>query len=154
MTLEEYEEYERECSEVSDVPVPKMTPMGMSTIKKGMTERGESVDSFWEFCTITYWRHVRGSVVERNESDFLLYVAHDGQMRKWFYDFRIDGNPYEVKGQFRPDDYLKMESHPEVQWITDVHIKEYERELNRVLPGWREMFTETVRGVPKMKRYG
>jgi len=151
MTLEEYEVYERECSEVGEVPVPKMTPYGHSNIKRGLSERGERLDSGWEFTFLSYWRHVMGAVVERNELGYLLYVSVDGSIRKWFYDFVVNGELYEIKGQFRPDDYRKMDAHPEVNWITDVHIRSYERELNARVPGWRDNFIETVRGVPKMK---
>jgi hypothetical protein len=151
MTVEEYEEYERECSKVYEVPEPKMTPMGRATIKRGMTDRGERVDSFWEYVAIVYWRTVRGAVVERNKTDHLLYVASDGKVRKWFYDLRINGEPYEVKGRFKPDDFLKRDAHPDVKWIAEAEIEQYRQELNVLNPGWQDGFTQLIGNIPISK---
>jgi hypothetical protein len=146
-TVEEWEEFEEDCSKIFEVEMPKMAAMGYSNIKRGMTDRGEIVDSQWEFTAITYWRLVEGAVVERNESDFLLYIGADGKQHRWYYDLRINSEPAEVKGQFHPNDHKKMEAHPHVRWILGGDIKEYERALNLSYPGWRSGFIETHRGV-------
>lgn len=142
ISVEEFEEYEKDLLKLPNLSSFVNTPLHKSKIKKGMTGRGESVDSFWEYIFITYMRQIKGYVVERNHKSFLNYITPDGKQAKFYPDFCCNGIWSEIKGRFTDKDKAKKEQHPEVQWYFSEDIKLMKEELNKKISNWDSDFLQ------------
>jgi hypothetical protein len=142
--IEDYEQYEQDCCKLPDINIFVNSPMKRSRIKRGIGSTGEKYDSFSEFILLTYFRKVKGAIVERNEMhEFLLYTKPNGKPAKFFPDFKIGGRWVECKGRFTETDNQKKLQHPEVEWFFMNDIKEMEKKLDSSFPGWRDEFIRT-----------
>lgn len=104
------------------------------------TADGVHFDSKWEYAYYLYVKEIEGHSIERNTGDYLYYIDAAGKRRKFYYDFIVDGNPYEVKGIFRANDVLKMEQCPQVVFIYGEEMKRILKTVNKELPGWEKGF--------------
>lgn len=117
-----------------------MKPHGQQG-KKGFAD-GERFDSQWEFAFYTYQKECVGAVVTRNHSDNFPYTDENGKLRKFYPDFIVNGNYYEVKGWLRPSDQCKMDQNPQVTFVFGDDIKPMIQWLNQHHPKWRDEYQE------------
>ena len=143
-SVEEWEQYEKDCLLLPSLQSFVNSPLRKSKIKRGLTNRGEKMDSFFEFTFISYMRLVKGYIVERNnKTSFLIYTDTDGKQKKFYPDFTVNGNLAEVKGRFTEKDQCKKDQHPEVNWYFSKDIKSMREELNQLYPDWKSDFIQT-----------
>ena len=136
VTVEEMEEYISEQTDLRYEELKRNTSIKKSVIKKG-TMRGIKFDSKWEAAVYLYYNDIKGIPVERNTVVKVPYTAADGKVRNFYPDFIIAGRLVEVKGYFRENDALKMEQHPEIEFLTAAEIKPIIKELDIKLPNWK-----------------
>jgi len=142
-SVEEFEQYTEDCLKLPALSTYINSPLKKSKIKRGFTNRGEKMDSFFEYTFITYMRQVKGYIVERNnKSSFLFYNDPDGKQKKFYPDFLVNGNYAEVKGRFSEKDKCKKDQHPDVQWYFSEDIKLMREELNQLFPDWKSDFLQ------------
>jgi hypothetical protein len=145
ISVEEFEKFEEDCIKIPKLETFTNTPLKKSKVKKGINERGERFDSKWEFIAATYFREIEGKVVERNRTEFVIYIDEKNIQRKWFWDLTVAGEKYEIKGIFREKDYQKQIQHPEIKFLINDDIKRMVSELDKKIgKGWRNNFTELI----------
>ena len=142
-SVEEYDDYIKDCLELPSLHTFINSPLKKSKVKKGLTNRGEKMDSFFEYTFISYMRLVKGYIVERNtKTSFLIYTDTDGKQKKFYPDFIVNGQFAEVKGRFSDKDRCKRDQHPSVSWYFSDDIKQMRAELDKLFPDWKEDFVQ------------
>jgi hypothetical protein len=141
-TIEEWEEYEKDCCKLPSIDHFVNSPMHKTKIKKGISA-GDKFDSFSEFVLKTYFTKVKGYVVERNTIQKLPYTDMNGKIRNYIPDFIVNGIFYEVKGRVNPLDLIKKQAHPEVEWVFQDEIEKMKKKLDENFPDWRSDFFQT-----------
>ena len=101
---------------------------------------GIHFDSKWEYAFYVYAKNIEGWSIDRNNSDYLYYLDASGKRRKFYYDFIVNGQPYEVKGIFRANDTLKMEQCPQVTFIYGEQMKKILKLVRKEFPDWEKQF--------------
>lgn len=101
---------------------------------------GVHFDSKWEYAYYVYIKNIQGGTIERNTGDYFYYIDAAGKRRKFYYDFIVNGCPYEVKGIFRANDVLKMEQCPQVTFIYGEEMKRILKEVRKEFPEWDKAF--------------
>ena len=92
----------------------------------------------WEYAFYRYHKEIKGSVITRNETEYIPYIDENGKNRKFYYDFVVDGMPYEVKGIMRPTDMAKMQATGgQVTFVTKVEMQPILKELSQRYPNWK-----------------
>lgn len=135
-TVEEMTEFIDSQKELNYEEIKQAASMKKSPIYKGIL-RGIKFDSKWEAAVYLYYHDVKAIPIERNQSIKVSYLSADGKIRNFYPDFIINGKLVEVKGYFRENDYLKMEQHPEIEFLTSVEINPIIEELNKIMPNWK-----------------
>lgn len=141
-SIEEWEEFEKDCCKLPSLEPFINSPLKKSKIKRGIAA-GDKFDSFSEYVFKTYFTKIKGYVVERNQSIKLPYTDTTGKLRKYIPDFIVNGIFMEVKGRITPLDQLKQAAHPEVIWIFQSEIEQMKKDLNNQFPGWEADFIQT-----------
>jgi hypothetical protein len=108
---------------------------------KGFAD-GERFDSYWEYAFYLYQKECNAAVVIRNHTDNFPYTDENGKLRKFYPDFIVNGNYYEVKGWLRPSDHCKMDQNPNVNFVFGDDIKPMVQWLNQHHPKWRDEYQE------------
>jgi hypothetical protein len=142
-SLEEWDSYVEDSLKLPNLDLAINSPMKKSKVKKGIDIMSNKYDSFAEYTLFQYMRLIKGYVVERNKSQYLHYIDLKGKMRKYYYDFTINGAPAEVKGRITDNDRCKLEQCTNVTWYFQSDINIMAAELNKQFPGWKEDFTQT-----------
>jgi len=143
-SVDEFEKYTEELNKLPKINIFANTSLRKSKIKKGFNSRSEKFDSFFEFIFVQYMRQIKGYVVERNQKTHSLsYVDPSGKICKFYPDFIVNGQFYEVKGRFTDKDLEKQRQNPDVTFVMSDDIKKMEAELDKNIQNWREDFTQT-----------
>ena len=143
VTVEEMDKYVDEIGENIEFRHPIYTPLGKSLIEKGSYDSID-FDSKWEAAFYIYWKEIKGCVVHRNKEDYIIYMSSEGKERKFYYDFTVNGEKYEVKGRFRQSDFDKLNQCTEVTFVSGNEMKEIIKVVNKFKPNWRNEY------LPKM----
>lgn len=139
-TIEEYEEFEKDCCKLPSLEPFINSPLKRSKIKKGIAD-GIKFDSKWEFAFYFYIKNIENKIILRNKTEFLIYTNSKNKISKFFPDFIINSFQYaEVKGIFRENDFLKMNQCPQVEFYSKNEIKSIIKELNLRFPNWEKEF--------------
>ena len=137
VTCEEMDEYITEQDKDKKV----LEPARNAAIHKSQGEKGtldgERFDSKWECLVWIYYKKIQCVPCERNHVDSVAYTDSNGQLRKFYPDFKVNGQFVEVKGIYRPDDMCKMEQHPEIQFIDSSNIEPIKKEVEKRFPNWQ-----------------
>ena len=117
--------------------------------------KGIEFDSKWEYAYYRWATEIKNWSVTRNTSDFFNYRDAEGKNKKFYPDFKCNGNYVEVKGIYRENDVLKRNATlGKVQFIGPTEIKPIIKELKERIPKWLDDFTEhkhkTHLGKPKI----
>lgn len=139
VTVEEESAYIDHIADIPDMG-PAATHSNRGPQGTRCEYQGIVFDSKWEYIFYRYNKDLKGLVVERNKTDFLPYTDETGKRRKFYYDFRVNGLPYEVKGILRPADACKMNQCPNVQFVFGDEINAMKKELDKHLPNWPKDF--------------
>ena len=99
---------------------------------------GEQFDSIWEVAFYRYMKELKGNNVERNHMQSIPYTDESGKLRKFYPDFKVNGQWCEVKGIWRPSDIAKRDACPEVTFYSKTELKPMIAELNKRIPRWRD----------------
>lgn len=99
---------------------------------------GEQFDSIWEVAFYRYMKELKGNNVERNHIQSIPYTDENGKLRKFYPDFKVNGQWCEVKGIWRPSDIAKRDACPEVTFYSKSEIKPMLEELNKRIPRWKQ----------------
>lgn len=103
------------------------------------TYDGQSFDSMWELAFYRYHKEIMFHSVQRNYKDFVTYIDHTGEARKFYYDFVVNGEKYEVKGIWRDKDLAKKAACESfIHFVDKVQIIPMIKELNKKFPNWRD----------------
>lgn len=139
-----FDEMDTYIDHIADLP--EMLPATSYTNRGPQGTRceydGVVFDSKWEYIFYRYNKEIKGLVVERNKSEFFQYTDDTGKRRRFFYDFRVSGIPYEVKGILRPADACKMAQCPNVHFVFGDEINLMRKELDKKIPSWPRDFKE------------
>jgi|GEM_PF-4201823 len=137
--ISDYTEYIEHCCDVK-LESPKLnSPIKKSIIEKGIAE-GQKFDSKFEYCFWLYHKYIKGNSIERNSSEYLSYTNSDGKIKKYYFDFYVNGVKTELKGYMRADDFLKRDQHPEVNWIMQSDCKDIIKEVYKRFPHWKDNY--------------
>lgn len=136
VSVEEMDRYIGEISEKIEFNHPITTPLKKSLIEKGTYDSVE-FDSKWEAAFYIYFKEIKGCVVERNKEDYIIYLSSECKERKFYYDFKVNGMKYEVKGRWRNDDLEKRKQCPDVIFYSAVEMKPILKAVNAFKPNWR-----------------
>ena len=100
---------------------------------------GQFFDSMWELAFYRYHKEIMFHSVQRNYKDFVTYIDHTGEARKFYYDFVVNGEKYEVKGIWRDKDLAKKAACESfIHFVDKVQIIPMIKELNKKFPKWRD----------------
>ena len=142
-SVEEFEKFEDDLLKLPSLKSFSNSPLGKSKIRKGVNLLSEKFDSFAEYTFVTYMREIKHFIVERNiKTYFLTYIDQNGKICKFYYDFKINGIPSEVKGRLTDKDRCKLEQCPDVKWYFQNEINNMGNELDRIIPNWRTNFIQ------------
>lgn len=136
VSVEEMDRYIEEIGDKIEFNHPITTPLGKSLIEKGTYDSVE-FDSKWEAAFYIYFKEIKGCIVERNKEDYIIYLSADCKERKFYYDFKVNGMKYEVKGRYRPDDFEKQRQCPDVTFYCATDMKPIIQEVNKFKPSWK-----------------
>lgn len=140
--VDEMEEYIDKIDKLINLDVvvdAAMRPHGPQG-QKGFAD-GEKFDSKWEYAFYRFQKE-NGAVVIRNHTDNFPYTDENGKLRKFYPDFIVNGNYYEVKGWLRPSDHCKMDQNQNVTFVFGDQIKQMIQWLNKHCPNWKKDFLE------------
>ncbi len=113
--------------------------------KKSVTKSGVSFDSNIERIFYFYQKYIAHANIERNKSKYLIYTNSVGIATRFYPDFIVNGNFYELKGIVSRDDQCKRQQHPSVIWIVQTEptgaaiLDSYKQKLTKLLPNWRSL---------------
>jgi hypothetical protein len=110
------------------------------TIVRKVIADGIKYDSLWERAYHIYQSKIMGVPCERNRTEWLPYVDNC-KTKKWFPDFKCEGRWVEVKGFWRPLDFIKMEQHPEVKFVDGSEMRDIVKEVTKMFPDWKNQCT-------------
>ena len=114
--------------------------ISLNTRARGMqgqkcTYDGQFFDSMWELAFYRYHKEIMFHSVQRNYKDFVTYIDHTGEARKFYYDFVVNGEKYEVKGIWRDKDLAKKAACESfIHFVDKVQIMPMIKELNKKFP--------------------
>ena len=140
--MEDFYKFEKDCCKVSELDIQAPAAMKRSQIKKGIMQ-GEKFDSSWEAAFYIWAREVRGFAVERNHTQWIAYIAADGKQHRFYPDFVCNGQYYEIKGRWGPNDLAKKDQCPSVIFLDGTEMKDIIKEVNMYRPGWRNEYLVT-----------
>lgn len=143
VSVEEMDKYIGEIGDKIEFNHPITTPLKRSLIEKGTYDSVE-FDSKWEAAFYIYFKEIKGCIVERNKEDYIIYLSSECKERKFYYDFKVNGMKYEVKGRFRADDLEKQRQCPEVTFYCAADMKPILKAVNAYKPGWRTEYLARV----------
>ena len=104
---------------------------------------GIQFDSYWEFAFYLYHSKIRGAYVTRNTTESFDYVDENHKMCKFYPDFTVDGQYYEIKGIYRTKDLLKKQATlGRVTFIGPEEIKPIIKAVYARIPNWKELYHE------------
>lgn len=135
----EYQRFVDSMDSVPDFNKPFNNASGLGRpLGTKNTWDGETFDSKWEYAFYRYQKDIKGAVIKRNHSEWYPYYDSLGKQRRFYYDFTVNNQPFEVKGIFHDLDYLKQQAtYGIVTFVTDVDIKPMMKELDAKIPTWR-----------------
>lgn len=139
VSKQDFMSFERSLDYIPDYdkPLPNASGLGGPQGKR-CTYDGCQFDSMWEYAFYRYHKEIKGSVISRNETECIPYIDENGKNRKFYYDFVVDGMPFEVKGIMRPTDVAKMQATGgQVTFITKVEMQPILKELSQHYPNWK-----------------
>jgi hypothetical protein len=139
VSKQDFAAFERSLDYIPDYdkPLPNSSGLGGPQGKR-CTYDGCQFDSMWEYAFYRYHKEIKGSVITRNETEYIPYIDENGKNRKFYYDFVVDGMPYEVKGIMRPTDMAKMQATGgQVTFVTKVEMQPILKELSQRYPNWK-----------------
>lgn len=144
-TFEDFEDFiatfECQLKDYSKDPFPNTAIHGPQG-KRGINTEGIKFDSIWEFAFYKYHRDICGAVVERNRFDSIPYTNEAGKPCKFYYDFLVNGQKFEVKGIWRPSDLCKRDQCPDVTFVDSNEMKPIIKELYRRYPNWKQEYQQ------------
>lgn len=124
------------------IPITSKGGLGFTQGTKGNVG-GISFDSYWEYGFYIYMTEIAHKVCERNTKDYFYYKNSEGKQAKFYPDFRVNGDFCEVKGIFRPDDYLKKEAtRGLVKFYGPSEMKKILEKVNKYKPGWKKEYVK------------
>ena len=126
--------------DLEDLEKKELKPQKKAFQSVSGSAEGIHFDSKWEYAFYLYAKNIMGWSVDRNTSDYLYYLDAAGKRRKFYYDFMVNGCPYEVKGIFRANDTLKMEQCPQVTFIFGDSMKKMLKEVRKQFPDWEKSY--------------
>lgn len=115
-TCEDIDQETRDTSIPATLLVARSTAI-YSPQSKRCSYDGQSFDSKWEMYFYVFHKLIQCDNVIRNQTEFIWYFAPNGENRKFYYDFLVDGQPYEVKGIWRASDVQKQAQCPQVHFV-------------------------------------
>jgi len=138
-SMEEWEEFEKDCCKLPSLDPFINSPLKKSHIKKGIAD-AIKFDSKWEYAFYLYMKD-NGHIVKKNQKEiFFFYINEKGKQGKFYPDFEVDSTFAEVKGQWNKNDLLKQEQCPFVIFYSAPEIEPMIKELNKTRPGWQENY--------------
>jgi len=140
-TEKEFEKYGQDLCSLPSLDAFVNTPFLKSNVKRGILD-GERFDSQWEAAFYVWAKEVKGWTVQRNRSEFLLYIDNNKQ-KKFFPDFICNGRYYEIKGVWRETDVKKQEQCPFVEFLSSSEIAEIMDALAKEVPNWKDRYMLT-----------
>lgn len=145
VTKEDYKAFERSINQEPDFDQPLQSAGGTHGPQghKGVWD-GIKFDSKWEYAFYRYHKEIAGNVIYRNKTEWYPYRDSAGMERRFYYDFTLNGQPYEVKGIFRERDLLKQQATSGlVTFVSGNDIKPLIKELNAKSPNWESDYVTT-----------
>jgi hypothetical protein len=142
LSPEEFDLYIDDVCEQTNFDRITYVPLGESLIKKG-EYNSIKFDSKWEAAFYIFKHDIECLPILRNNQktgEFVTYYSESGGERKFFPDFILGGNYVEIKGRWRPDDYRKMEQHPEIEFIDATKMKPILKEVFKRYPEWEKSY--------------
>ena len=104
--------------------------------------KGIEFDSKWEYAYYRWATEIKNWVCVRNTSEWFNYRDEMGKTKKFYPDFKCNGQFVEVKGIFRANDLLKKEAtFGKVEFIGPLEIKPIMKELREKIPKWLDDYT-------------
>ena len=139
VTRSEYKSFEKTIGESLDLGVVQQNATSLRGPQGHRnTWDGCQFDSVWEYAFYRYHKELTGSVIIRNETEWIPYADENGKQRRFYFDFLLDSLPYEVKGIFRPSDMAKMQATSgQVTFVSKNEILPIIKELDDRIPTWR-----------------
>lgn len=142
-------EIKRIIKDITNLPsIKKYTPvtskcgLGKSQGTKGEA-RGMEFDSYWEFAWYIYQVDIQGNIVTRNTKDSFEYYNENNEKAKFYPDFKMHGQFYEIKGIYRPNDLLKKDATLGlVTFIGPEEMKSIIQAVYKHDPDWKTEYME------------
>ena len=91
-------------------------------------------DSKWEYYFYRWCKDIKGYNVDRNKKSYIPYTDESSKLRKFYPDFIVNGQFYEVKGIWRPSDIAKRDQCPTVTFLDGSDLKPLIKELKSKFP--------------------
>lgn len=129
------------------------TGTGMQGTKGVDKTTGTHFDSIWEYAFFRYEKDIMAHVVSRNKDYYFEYRNDHNELKKFYPDFIVNGSYYEIKGIFRANDLCKKNATlGRVKFLDGEDIKPIMKELNKMIPNWRDDFQKDV--FTRREKYG